>query len=112
MRSIETFFELYSKSATNVVWVFHNDTFVKEFLGSNAVVDAVAYMNFEVENFRLLNTELFCVFEPTLKEMGVILLSRIVKITFLKKRGVFADIWDCFKVHHTTRVHYEPSQAD
>lgn len=107
MSPIEEFFSLYFQEQENHVWVLAKEKTYRSFSGKNGVFTAVRFMNKELENFRLNGVTFFCVYEPTLKEMGLLLLSRVDKVIFLKKTH-HRDLafLDSFLVHKLEREHY------
>ncbi|NBU62565.1 MAG: hypothetical protein EBS28_02070 [Chlamydiae bacterium] len=107
MSPIEEFFSLYFHEKENHVWVLTKEKTFRSFSGKNGVFSAVCFMNKELKNFRLNGVTLFCVLEPTLKEMGLLLLSRVDKVIFLKKTHLQdLSFLDRFLVHKLEREHY------
>lgn len=108
MSPIEEFYTLYSQKKENCVWVVYQGKIFRSFPAENGVFAAIKFMNQHLQNFRLNGATLFCVFEPTLKEMGLLLLSRVDRVVFLKKTHPLEwDFLDRFSVHRLKREHYE-----
>ena len=98
----------YASQEKNVVWTFFENRFVKSFDSDEPIMDAVLFMNRHLRNFRLKGCVFYAVYEPTLKEMGLLSLSRVEKIFYLKKRCEFdASLWDKFLVHKVERHAYD-----
>ena len=107
MKTIEEFHQSVKKSTTNVVWLFQKGAFKGAFYGEDAIFDAVSFMNQELKNFRLDGVSLFCIKEPSLKEMGLLHLSRVEKVTYLEQiQESLNNDWDAFKVHKVKRELY------
>ena len=107
MKTIEEFHQSVKKSTTNVVWLFQKGAFKGAFYGEDAIFDAVSFMNQELKNFRLDGVSLFCIKEPSLKEMGLLHLSRVEKVTYLEQiQESLNNDWDGFKVHKVKRKLY------
>jgi hypothetical protein len=107
MKTIQEFSHAVKKSTTNVVWLFHKGDFKGAFYGKDAIFSAVNFMNLELKNFRLDGVTLFCIEEPSLKDMGLLHLSRVEKVTYLEpiEESLNHD-WDAFKVHKVKRELY------
>ena len=113
MKTIEEFHHCVKKSPTNVVWLFYKGTFKGAFYGEEGVVSAVNFMNQELKNFRLDGVSLFCAKEPSLKEMGLLHLSRVEKVTYLEQiQESLNNDWDAFKVHKVKRELYVAESAN
>ena len=107
MQTIETFFETHINSPTNVVGAFYKGEQVATFSSSEPLFDAVLFLNNLLKNFRLTGVTMVMIFEPTLKEMGLLALSRVDRVLFLKKHAHSApDIWDRFVVHQVEKTQY------
>ncbi|MBM3196060.1 MAG: hypothetical protein FJZ62_04875 [Chlamydiae bacterium] len=108
MKTIDEFEAIYSKSEKNCVWVFHLGEFKQAFFSSDPVFEAVRYLNRYLKNFRLKGVTLFCVFEPSLKETGLMLLSRVERVLYLKKNHPEdRSFLDKFLIHRLEWEHYE-----
>lgn len=102
------FIDQYALKEKNVVWTFFENRFVKSFDSDEPIMDAVLFMNRHLCNFRLKGCVFYAVYEPTLKEMGLLSLSRVEKIFYLKRRGALdPSIWDKFLVHKVERHGYD-----
>jgi hypothetical protein len=108
MKTIEEFEASYRTSEKNCVWAFFQGEFYQAFFSSDPVFEAVRYLNRHLKNFRLKGVTLFCVFEPSLKETGLMLLSRVDRVIFLKK-NLLEDrsFLDKFLIHRLEWEHYE-----
>ncbi|MBU6149462.1 MAG: hypothetical protein KGQ54_04630 [Verrucomicrobia bacterium] len=107
MKSIEQFSFEFETSDIKVVRLFYKGDYRQDFFGEDAIFQAVGYMNQELKNFRLDGTIIFCNHEPSLKEMGLLHLSRVEKVCYLKpiEESLNKD-WDAFKVHKVERELY------
>jgi len=102
---MKQFFETYENFETNVIEAYKNGERILFFEG--ALFDAILYLNNVVKNFRLTGVTILTLFEPTLKEMGLVTLSRVERLIFLKKHPLAApEVWDKFLVHRVKKVQY------
>ncbi|MFZ4773352.1 MAG: hypothetical protein ACOYK9_05120 [Chlamydiia bacterium] len=113
MQVIDNFFETHKKRTTNIVAAFYNKMKVAEFSSNDPILDTIIFLNGLLKNFRLTGVTIATIFEPTLKEMGALTLSRVDQVLYLKKHPLSAPpIWDHFLVHRVILRQYAASAPE